>query len=321
VSVLLAFAGLGVWSLVWGQIAGGLVSTLLYWWVARWRPRLSFDREIVGALLGYGSQIVLVQILGMIHKNIDYLIIGRRMSADELGFYFMAFRIPDLVIVSLCSVLSQALFPAYARLQADPEGLRRGFLATLRYTSLITVPLGIGTAFVASDFVTLFYTSRWAPSIAVMQMLALYALFQSLSFNAGDVYKATGRPAILNYLGVVKLVVTIPVLWIAAGSGIYWVAVGQAATALLLTLLSLEVALRVLGARWLEVARTLRPAAVSATVMAMVLVAVARLLPPTPALRMSAMVLVGSVAYAATLWWTDRAAVESALALLPRRRS
>ncbi len=318
VSVLLAFFGFGVWSLVWGQLGGSLASTLLYWRVARWRPRLTLDREIVGALLGYGGQIVLVQILGMIHKNVDYLIIGRRLSADDLGFYFMAFRIPDLIIISLCHVVSQALFPAFARLQDDPRALKQGALAMLRYTALITVPAGIGIAVIAADFVTIFYTSRWAPSIPVMQMLALYALFQAISFNVGDIYKATGRPAVLNYLGVAKLALTIPVLWIAAGYGIRWVAVGQAATALVLTLLSLEIACRLLDVRRAEIARALRPAAMSAVAMGIVLFPLARLLPPTPAARMPALILAGATAYVATLWWTHRETVEGALALFRR---
>jgi len=231
----------------------------------------------------------------------------------------MAFRVPDLIIVSLCHVVSQALFPAYAKLQHDPAGLRRGFLTALRYTALLTVPMGLGMTIVASDFVTLFYTSRWAPSIPVMQMLALYALLQSISFNAGDVYKAIGRPKILSYLGVVKLLVTIPVLWIAAGHGIRWVAAGQVAAALLLTVLSLEIACRVLSIRRIELLGALKPVGLAAAGMSLAALALLQVLPAAPAVRLAAVVPVAASAYALILWMTEPETVRSALALFRRR--
>lgn len=313
-SVVFAWLGFGVWSLVWGQLAGEITSTALYWWVARWRPRLSFDRTIARALLGYGGQIVLLKIIAATLNNIDYLIIGRRLDAVALGFYVMAFRIPELVILSLCTVASQVLFPAYARLQSDAAALRRGFLKTMRYMALITVPAAVGMAIVAADFVNLFYTARWAPTIPVMRVLALYSMFLALSFNAGDIYKAVGRPSILSTLGAAKLVVAVPVLWIAAGHGLLAVAIGHAVTTLVFTAISLGIACRVLTVRWRDVASALRPAFVSTAVMAAGAVALQQVLPT--AIRLWGVALAGATLYALTLWLIDRATVQQALTLI-----
>lgn len=316
VSVIFAWLGFGVWSLVWGQLAGEVTATLLYWWAARWRPRLSFDFHVARALLSYGGQIVLLKIIAATRNNIDYLIIGRRLDAVALGFYVMAYRVPELVIVSLCTVASQVLFPAYARLQSDPAALRRGFLRTARFMALITVPVGVGMAIVAPEFVNLFYTARWAPSIPVMQVLALYSTFHALSFNAGDIYKAIGRPSILSSLGAARLVVAVPVLWIAAGHGILAVAIGHAAISLVFTVVSLGIACRVLAVGWREVASALRPAFVAAAVMAIGALALQQVLPP--AARFGGAVLAGATLYIVTLWLTDRATVQQALALARR---
>ena len=45
VSVGLAMAGLGVFSLVWGQLAGTAAQSLLYWLLCGWRPRFGWDRR------------------------------------------------------------------------------------------------------------------------------------------------------------------------------------------------------------------------------------------------------------------------------------
>ncbi len=321
ISVLLALAGFGVWSLVVGQLAGGATQTLLYWQVGRWRPRLVFDRVVARQLLGYGSQIVLVALLGIVLKNLDYLMIGRRLESSELGYYTIAFRIPDLFIVSLCAIVSQVLFPAFARLRHDVAALRQGFLAAQRYTALVTVPVGLGTAIVAADFVQVFYTSKWAPAIPVMEALAVYSLLQSLSYNAGDVYKAIGRPGILNYFGGVRLAVTLPLLWIAAGHGILWVALAQAGIALVFTAAQLILVCRLLGVRAAALLGALRPALVSGAVMFAATLGIERVLTLGAAPRLAAVSLGGALVYLAMLWLTHRQAIEDAVGLFRRRET
>jgi PST family polysaccharide transporter len=127
-SILLALLGFGVWSLVIGQLAGTLAATIILWIALPWRPRFGtsiFDWEIARSLSGYGSQLILVDLLGMVHKNIDYLIVGRRMDSTQLGYYSMAFRIPELVIISTV-MLSMGFVPGLCHLRKDMQALRKG---------------------------------------------------------------------------------------------------------------------------------------------------------------------------------------------------
>jgi lipopolysaccharide exporter len=145
------------------------------------------DIRIFRSLLGYGSQIALMLLLGTLIQNLDYLLIGRRQNAAQLDIYTMAFRLPELVILNICSVISPALFPAYTRLHHDKKALQRAFLSTTCYISLISFPLGVGTAIISPDFVRFFFTERWEAAIPIMQILALYAAAGTIGFNAGDI--------------------------------------------------------------------------------------------------------------------------------------
>ena len=312
VSILMAVLGYGVWSLVFGQLAGILVANALYWIIAPWRPKFDLDRTIVKSLFQYGSQIILVDLLGMIHHNIDYLIIGRLMNSTQLGYYTMAYRIPELIIINICHVVSKALFPAYAKLQNDLPALQKGFLVTLRFVAIITVPLGIGLFFLSSEFITLFFTEKWADSIPVMQLLCLYAVVYSLSFNAGDIYKAIGRPGILNTLGVIKLIVTIPVLIYAAGISIYAVAMGQLVTNILLTLLKLVIVSKLIKIEPLKIMQSLLPAFIGSLVMTAGLwILSIQLHSAADLLRLIVISLAGVALYSATLWLTNRETVHA----------
>lgn len=323
VSIGLALSGYGVWSLVIGQLAGTLTSTVLYWFISDWKLRPEFDFGIARQLLGYGVQLIFVGLFGTIHRNIDYLLVGRRMDSAQLGYYTLAYRLPELVILNMVTVLGQAIFPTYAKLQNDLPALRAGFLTMLRIVAIFTIPCGIGMFMVAPEFITVFYTDRWAAAIPVMQMLALYTAVLALSYNAGDIYKATGRPGILNKIAVVKLAITIPVLWWAANHSILHVAVGQLFTATIISVLSLWLAGRILQVSLLSMFDAMRPAAISALVMlAGTLVLRSQIDDLSPLLRLILMTVTGGGLYAAALWFTAKDTLMQAVSIIkPARRA
>ena len=144
------------------------------------------------------------------------------------------------------------------------------------------MPVGVGLSAVAPDLVPLVLGDAFGASVRVLQFLGLYAAAYSLTFHAGELYKATGKAHILLWLSLVKLVTFAPVLWFAAGRSI---------TAVAAAVLALNVAFGVLRAaivrRYLDigVVAQLRPVAapvVAGLVMWCAVVLAGNALPPWP---------------------------------------
>lgn len=316
VSILLAWMGAGVWSLVWGQLCGEAIQTLIYWLVGGWRPRLRFNRKIARSLLRFGVQISILEFLAMLVNNLDYVFIGRRLETDQLGFYTMAFRLPELLIVGFFRVFSQAAFPAYARLQRDVGLLAAGFSRTLRNTSLITVPMALGMMIIAPEFVPAVYGERWIPAVIPMQFLAVHSLAAWLSYDAGNVYKALGKPGIITRVTILKLFLIVPVLWIAAGYSITHVAVGHAVVSALFSLLWLWIICRTIPVRPRQLVSSLRTAALSGAIMAAGLLALKALpIASEPMPRMLMLTACGVALYGLGVWILDRDLVRQILGL------
>ena len=317
VSIGMALAGFGVWSLVWGQIAANLAASALYWLVYRWRPRLTIDTKTSRQLLGYSSQTVLSEFMGAILTNIDYLIVGKRLGPENLGLYTMAFRVPELLIINTCYIVSNALFPAYSKLQNDPESLRKGFLLTLRYIALYTVPVGLGMFIVTPEFVKVIFGDPWIPAVPVMQAISLYAVIYSLSFNAGDIYKAIGRPDIMNILGIFKLAVAVPLLWLAGGYNIYYVGLAQVVAHSFLTVVRFIVIKRMISLRWRDILSALQPAISGASVMFLCVYALQIWLRSmAPLLQLVILPVVGGLVYGAAIWFTNREVARKGMDML-----
>jgi O-antigen/teichoic acid export membrane protein len=278
-SVIFALLGFGAWSLVLGQVLGTLATVISYWSVFPWKPAFEFDRAIAKGLLSYGVNVVIVDSLGVLLLNLDYLFIGRFLGAEALGVYSLAFRMPDLLITQFCASVSSVLFPIYVKMREDASSLGNGFLTSMRYVAMVTIPLGLGLMFTARPFVLTFLTDKWVDAIPVIQAIALYATFFSLAYNAGSLYKATGKPYILTRLALVRLAMLVPVLYYAAAvvGNIRAVGYGHALVAFLSGLINLYVAARIVDVRLLDMLVSLRPSAISGLGMVLVLLLVGAL--------------------------------------------
>jgi lipopolysaccharide exporter len=151
----------------------------------------------------------------------------------------------------------------------------------------------------------------------LMQALSIYAMFYSLSFNAGDIYKATGRPDILNKLSVIELIFIIPLLWFASGYGVLYVALAQIIGSSFLAVVKFAVISRLISLRMLDILSAIRPAAIGTIVMAVSVFGLQILVREFSTLpQLLILTLSGGLVYVATIWLTNREVVNQGVNLL-----
>ena len=83
---MLALAGLGVWSLVIGYMAGSAACLVTLWLMVPWRPRFRPRFSHLRSLLGFGGQLTGVNAMAAFLTQFDYLVVGRVLGAAQLGF-------------------------------------------------------------------------------------------------------------------------------------------------------------------------------------------------------------------------------------------
>lgn len=258
VSVALAAYGCGVWSLVWGQLAGHLLRTALFWVVIPWRPSARLPRDLVGPMFTYGRSIVGVNVLSAVVHHVDYVIVARVLGAAALGFYQLGAKVPEMTVTLLVRAVSYVIFPALSHVNAEGRNPAQTYLPALKGVALVTVPGVAALVLLAEPIVTLLFGERWAPSVPVVQALTLTACFRALGTHAGDLLKATGRPGLLVVLASVNALVLVPGLMLVAPAGMVAVALVTTAVAAASMVASLVLVCRetrtsarsLLGAMW-----------------------------------------------------------------------
>jgi PST family polysaccharide transporter len=310
VSITAATLGFGVWALVWGQLASVLAAAVLSWMVVDWRPRWEFHRRLVRPLLGFGVPMVVHDVQHAVWLSLDYVVVGKVLGDTALGVYTLAYRLPELLIHSIWQVVAGAIFPFLASIQKFPDLIRKSFLATVRYSQIIVVPLCLGLLITADPAVRVIFGEQWEAAIPVLRIMAVFTLITSIGFNVGDVYKAIGRPDILAKLGTLDLVVLVPALILAAPHGLVAVAWARTAVAVLDTGIRLLVARHFVAVSFRDIARELIPSFQAGAALSAAALAALWATASTGALAsLVAASLAGAVAYAIALYRADRDAV------------
>lgn len=267
ISIALAYAGFGAWSLVWGHLAGLACWTAFLWFMVPWRPSFTLPKDLVKPMLRYGRGIIAVNIIASVLHHADLAIVGRFLGVTPLGLYQIAAKIPEATVIVLLWVVSSVLFPTFSKLHAAGSSLERPYLIATRYVSAVTFPAAVGLALLARPLLLLFFGPQWASAAPILSALAAYAGLRSITSHAGDILKATGRAQVLAGIAVVQALLLLPALLIGAMQSAVAVATALAIVELVAASVKLVIASRLINVRLFKIVRSFARSAVAAAIL------------------------------------------------------
>jgi O-antigen/teichoic acid export membrane protein len=183
-----------VWALLLGQLIGMCVGSLLSFWVAPFRPRLSLYRPAREYFLHYGKHLNVTTLCIFGVMSGGELIIGRVLGQDSLGLYQIALSIPLLLGVRATVLIHQISMPTYALLQQDRPGAARVFELQMGLVGFIFIPLAAGVAVFAPVIVPLAFGPQWLAIVEPLRLLCLYAVCAGYSSVMTALHYGANRP-------------------------------------------------------------------------------------------------------------------------------
>jgi PST family polysaccharide transporter len=219
VSIPLAAAGVGVWSLVLGQLAGmaGYAGSL--WAVNSRRIRPAVDRAAVRDAFETGRGFLLQGSVAYVQQNVDYVAVGGIMGASSLGYYSMGYRLAEVPNFAIADPIAKVTFPGFARMRQRGEDVGSAFLGTLKIVGLVAFPFGILLSAAADPFTRALFGEEWLPMVGPLMLLGLWAGARTIEVTLGWLLNSTGHALITGGVAGALTVPTIPLLILAAEGG------------------------------------------------------------------------------------------------------
>jgi O-antigen/teichoic acid export membrane protein len=304
--IALAVGGFGAWAIVGQQLAEASTSTMLLWWLAKWRPSLRFSLESVRKLGGFAGNVFGENIVAQSSRSVTSLLMGRMLGPVAIATYTLGANVILVPFARIAAPMQQVFFPAFTRIREDRERMAELWIRASRVVGLVSVPALVGLACVAPDFVAVTLGPKWTGVTPVIQLLALVGIVASLQTLSAEVLLALGHARTLFMLTLLTFIVGTAAFVV----GLHWGVNGAAAAVLLATLLvdplRTYATTRALGIHFLDFIRALGGIAQSALLMGLSVIVAREILLRTTvpvAGRLTMLVTIGTIVYVGLSLW------------------
>ena len=221
IAIPLALRGFGPWSLVASAITASIVNVLLLWILSSWRPTWEFSLTSLKTLFSFGGLMLLSSLAETLYTNLQGLIIGKRFSAGDLGYFNQAKKLDEIPVTGLSSIVNDVTFPAFASIQDDTARLREGMRKSMKALTFVNFPMMILLMVIALPLITFLYGQKWEPSAPYFQILCVSGLIYCTNTLNTNVIKSLGKGKIYFFVQITKRVLGIALILFGVRFGIY----------------------------------------------------------------------------------------------------
>ena len=225
--IYLAFLGYGVWALVIQMVLKSILNLLLLIVFAWWWPSLVFSKKSLKSLFSFGSKLLASGLLNAVFNNLYYVVIGKFFSTKELGLYTRANQFQLLPSETLAVILQRVTLPVLSGIQDDKERLVHYYRKFIRFTALVTFPLMLGLAVLATPLISVVLTDTWIESVPYLRLLALVGLLYPIHALNLNLLKVLGRTDLFLRLEIYKKIAIVITLLATFRYGMLALIAGQ----------------------------------------------------------------------------------------------
>jgi O-antigen/teichoic acid export membrane protein len=192
VTIALAVAGLGYWSLIVGLVVGSWTGAAVAIAFRRYPLRLRFERATAREYVSFSWPLVVAAASGLGIAQLSVFVGDAALGLAGAGAIGLAATFAAYTD-RVDAVVTQALYPAICRVVDRRELLLEAFVKSNRLALMWGVPFGVGLSLFAADLIEFGIGQRWADALVLLQVLGLTAALNHIGFNWSAFFRATGR--------------------------------------------------------------------------------------------------------------------------------
>lgn len=267
IGIWMAYGNFGVWALVTQMLVNSILQTVLYYLLSHWSPLKMFSRNSFKTLFSFGSKLLVSSLIHTIYYNLYSIVIGKRFSAADLGYYTRAEQFAIFPSSNVNSIISRVTFPILSEIQDNNERLASAYRKYIRLASFIIFPLMIGLATLAKPLIILLLTEKWIGIVVLLQILCLDWMLDHLSIINLNLLYVKGRSDWALRLEVVKKTIATIILFSSIPFGIIGMCWGRVLYSVIATYLNSHYTKTLIGLSLKTQIKDILPSLVIATLM------------------------------------------------------
>ena len=216
VTIGMAIAGAGPWSIVAGRVVTSVVVAGIVVISAPYRVRPSWDRAAAVALVRFGAPLALSAVVFQAVLNVDYIVVGRALGSEDLGVYLLAFNLSSWPANIITTAVARVAFAGFSRLAEDRGRLATAIPRAIGVAMAVLVPMVTMLAVLAPEVIEFLYGKKWSAAATPLRFLIVLGGMRIVMDLLVDLTIADGRPRTALAVRSAWLVAVIPALALGA---------------------------------------------------------------------------------------------------------
>jgi O-antigen/teichoic acid export membrane protein len=170
---------------------------------------------------------MITNLLGTIYDNLYTLVIGKKFTATDLGYYSKSDHLVRFPTNNIAYMMSRVSYPTLVNLKDDNEKLTAAFKKFLEVSSFIIFPIMIGFAVLAEPFIIVLFTKKWVAMTLILQLLCIDWMWDPMCKINTNILMVKGESGLILKLEIVKRIISVSILFISLPFGLISVCVGR----------------------------------------------------------------------------------------------
>ena len=212
IAVVMAYSGAGIWALVAQRILHVFFNTFFLRLIVNWSPKWMFSLSRLKPLVSFGWKILFTGMLFTIYAELRTLIIGKRYSTQELGFYNQGFSFPKFIASNVDTTINRVLFPSLSNIPDKGTSLAEKTRRAAKTSAFVMTPILFGLLMVSDTLVPLLIGEKWLPCVPYMKIMCLVWWLQPTQTCSLQAIKAIGRSDVYLYAEIFNKVIGLGLL-------------------------------------------------------------------------------------------------------------
>ena len=228
-AIVLAANKFGVYSLIFSTLFQTSLLNLWNFIAGQRHIRIAFVLSINGIkeLASIGLWQTATQIADYISAKIDILIIGKYLGVVDLGIYNLVKELIMKVVLVINSIANRIALPVFAEIQEDIGAIINQFNRMIKVLSFINFPICTIIGALSSIVISILYGKDYSEAIPILAILSIWGMMLCICNPIGSVAIAKGKTYLLFEYTVLRIIVTIPVIFLLSKYGLISISIGS----------------------------------------------------------------------------------------------
>jgi O-antigen/teichoic acid export membrane protein len=270
-AVVFAFFGFRYWSLVLGDVCGGIVKWAYGIKLCGWRLRTRFVPSAARELMSFAMGAYAKRTLEHFTQNVDNLVIGRVLGVTALGFYDKAFSSVNRVFNKLTVVGPGVSFRIFSIIQDDFVRFQRAYRKVIMTVTLVGYFIFGALGTMGPHLIVVAFGEQWQQSVFPFQVLCVSFALKLLNSFATSAAQARGWIWPLVWRQVLQVVCIVVGVALAARWGIEGAAIAVLGATVAMFFLTQTVMRKATGLGWTDILEPQIPAVTTSALLIAIL--------------------------------------------------